>query len=387
MIPEASRRGGAACLPGLAAIAFAALVAGRVEAAGISTPRDHWQGQDGQCLSLVGNPEKAENIRRLALVLLGQYDERVGCTTFPYLGSPYDVAGNEAHAGIDFRANGVPVRAAEAGTVVARALDAANGRSTLIIENNGRTRKTVYLHMSRIDVAQGAYVFAGQKVGTAGSVGTDHAHLHFEAWPTYSPLYCSRDRAISGSPCPEEGSVCSARQIESYTTAPESVIQYPDNTARPKRTNPSVSYSDRVTFDGVGRLKVGLTAWDALKGLDELLLGDDGGQCSMVKLQSADCGLAVMLQSGRIARVDIDQGDYRTAEGIGIGSSEEELRRAYGAGLQSEPNRYAQGAKDMSIEKTVNGQRRSMLFVVENGEVRSFRAGDAAAVALVEHCL
>ena len=107
----------------------------------------------------------------------------------------------------------------------------------------------------------------------------------------------------------------------------------------------------------------------------------------MVKLQSADCGLSVMLQSGRIARVDIDQGDYRTAEGIGIGSSEDELSRAYGAGLKSVPNRYTRGAKDIIVEKVVSGQRRSILFYVENGEVRSFRAGDAAAVALVEHCL
>ena len=333
MMPAGSVRCDAARLLGLGTIAFVALMAESVPAADISTPRDNWQGEDGQCLTLVGNPEKAENIRRLALVLLGQHDEKIGCTTFPYLGSPYDVAGNQAHAGIDFRANGVPVRAAEAGTVVARAFDPANGRSTLIIENNGRSRKTAYLHMSSIDVADRAYVLAGQRIGTAGSVGADHAHLHFEVWSVYLPVYCSRDRAISGSACPDEGGVCSAGQIDSYTMAPESVIQYPDNTARPKRTSPSVSYSERVTFDGVGRLRVGRTPWDALQGLDELVLGDEGGQCTMVKLQSADCGLAVMLHSGRIARVDIDQGNYRTAEGIGIGSSEDELRRAYGAGL------------------------------------------------------
>ena len=186
----------------------------------VNTPRDEWQGEDGQCLTLIGNPEKAENIRRLALAMLGRYDETVGCVTFPYLGSPYDVAGNEVHAGIDFRANGVAVRAAEAGTVVERALDPAAGRSTLIIENNGRTRKTLYLHMSSIDVQQGEYVLAGQKVGTAGSVGADHPHLHFEAWSTSSPLYCARDRAISGSACSESGS-CDLHSIRKYTSNPE----------------------------------------------------------------------------------------------------------------------------------------------------------------------
>ena len=370
----------------MAAVFLAWLGISCVASAEINTPREKWQGEDGQCLTLIGNPEKAENIRRLALAMLGRYDETVGCVTFPYLGSPYDVAGNEVHAGIDFRANGVAVRAAEAGTVVERALDPAAGRSTLIIENNGRTRKTLYLHMSSIDVQQGDYVLAGQKVGTAGSVGADHPHLHFEAWSTSSPLYCARDRAISGSACSESGS-CDLHSIQKYTSNPEDVIRYPDNTQRPKTTSPSVSYGERVTFDGVGRLRVGLTPWDALKGLDELVLGDDGGQCTMVKLQSADCGLSVMLQSGRIARVDIDQGDYRTAEGIEIGSSEDELSRAYGAGLESVPNRYTRGAQDITVQKVVSGQRRSILFYVENGEVRSFRAGDAGAVALVEHCL
>jgi hypothetical protein len=387
MMPAGSAERGAAWRLRLVAVAFVALVAESVVAADIRTPQDLWQGQDGKCLSLVGNPGKAENIRRLALVLLGQHDEKIGCTTFPYLGSPYDIAGNVAHAGIDFRANGVAVRAAEAGTVVSRAFDPANARSTLIIENNGRSRKTVYLHMSTIDVAQGSYVFAGQKVGTAGSVGADHAHLHFEVWPAYSPLYCSRDRAISGTACPEEGGVCGAGRVETYTMAPETVIQYPDNTARPRRSSPSVSYSDRVTFDGVGRLKVGLTPWEALKGLDELVLGDDGAECAMVTLQSAECGLSVMLRSGRIARVDVDQGSYRTAEGIGIGSSEADLRRVYGAKLKSEPNHYIESGQDLRIEASVNGQRRAILFVVVNGKVESFRAGDANPVGWIEHCL
>lgn len=356
-------------------------------AAEVTTPRDRWQGKEGECLTLASDPVKAESIRRLALVLLGQHDEKVGCTTFPYLGSPYSVAGNEAHAGIDFRANGVPVRAAEAGRVVVKSFDPKDERSTLIIENNGRSRKTLYLHMSSIEVEQGDYVLAGQQVGTAGSVGTVSAHLHFEVWPAYSPLYCGRERSISGSACPQDGGTCSLNSIQSYTGEPEMVIQYPDNTARPKRTTAAVSYEDPVTFDGVSRLKVGMTAWDALVGMDELVIGDDSGECSMVKLQSASCGLAVMLQNGQIARVDIDQGEYRTVEGIGIGSSEDELKRVFGLELESRPNMYATGVVDITVNRTINGQRRSMLFNVGSGRVLSFRAGSAGAVANVEHCL
>jgi hypothetical protein len=170
------------------------------------------------------------------------------------------------------------------------------------------------------------------------------------------------------------------------TTSPEILIQYPDNTARPKRATPSVSHSDRVTFDGIGVVKVGATAWESLQGLDELVLGEDSAECSMVRLQSADCGLSMMLSRGRIERIDIDQGEYRTADGFGIGTTETELRRFYGTRLQSAPNHYSEGVLDMWVDGSVNGQRRSLLFVVANGKVESFRAGQAAAVALIEHC-
>ena len=81
--------------------------------------------------------------------------------------------GQHGPRGVDFRAKGVSVRVGEAGTVVVRSFGMANGRSTLFIENNGRSRKTGYLQMSRMDVAQGSYLFAGQRAGTAGSVGAD----------------------------------------------------------------------------------------------------------------------------------------------------------------------------------------------------------------------
>lgn len=362
----------------------------------VRAQRDRWQGNEGECLTLANDPVKAENIRRLALVLLGKSDASVGCVTFPYLGTPYGVAGNTVHAGIDLRANNVTVLAADAGTVRKVSFcdpdkqsdcDPKSGSSTLIIESNDRTRKTVYLHMSSIDVKQGSYVQAGQPVGTAGSVGADSAHLHFEVWPARSPLYCARQRSISGSACADANSTCSLDRIQQYTIDPESVVQYPDNTAPPKRTTPSVSSANPVTLSGVGPVKVGASLWDSLQGLEELALGDDSAECSMVKLQSAECGLSVMLQQGRVARVDVDQGQYRTAEGFGIGTTEAELRKFYGARLKSEPNKYTEGVLDMSVDGTVNGQRRSVLFVVAGGKVENFRAGEAAAVGLVEHCL
>jgi hypothetical protein len=315
--------------------------------------------------------------------------------TFPYLGTPYDIAGNKAHAGIDFRANDVPVMAAEAGIVrnvlfcnpaKTKGCDPATGSSTLVIENNGRSRKTLYLHMSSIDVARGDYVFAGQKVGTAGSVGAGAAHLHFEVWPEYSPLYCTRERSISGSACPDGARTCSLERIQGYTESPEGLIRQPDNTPKPKRSTPAVSYTNPVTLSGIGPIQVGVSLWEALKDLDELVLGDEDYECSMVKLQSAECGLWVMVGRGRVLRVDVTQGNYRTAEGIGIGSTEAAVKKAFGTRIKSRPNQYTEGAEDLWVDATVKGNARSMLFEVEGGKVVRFRAGEADAVSWVEGC-
>jgi hypothetical protein len=41
----------------------------------------------------------------------------------------------------------------------------------------------------------------------------------------------------------------------------------------------------------------------------------------------------------------------------------------------------------MSVEGSVAGQPRAILFVVINGRVESFRAGEANPVGWIEHCL
>ena len=216
----------------------------------IESPGKKWQATAGGCFtpinSPISDPKLADNLRQLGKAALGVSDETVGCVTFPHLGMPYDVPGinNEAHAGVDFRANGDPVFAVEGGRVVERAFDPANGRSTLIIENNGRNRKVLYLHLSRIDVSTGEQVPAGKQIGIAGTVGAcpekkgGCPHLHLEVWGLGSPLYCSRTKAISGSACLDEGGRCSWLRIDDLTADPTWIVDVPGQhpSAQPQAT-------------------------------------------------------------------------------------------------------------------------------------------------------
>lgn len=91
------------------------------------------------------------------------------------------------HPGIDIRAaQGAPIAAAAPG-YVARAKDAGFGYSYIMLIHPGGF-STVYGHVSRLDVPEGAYVTRGQVIGAVGGKPgtrgagrlTTGAHLHLE---------------------------------------------------------------------------------------------------------------------------------------------------------------------------------------------------------------
>ena len=86
----------------------------------------------------------------------------------------------ESHAGIDIAVpQGTPVRAAGGGTVAAAGTDHDYGLFVLLRHPEGY--ETMYGHASRLLVAEGDEVQAGQVIALTGSSGRSTApHLHFE---------------------------------------------------------------------------------------------------------------------------------------------------------------------------------------------------------------
>ena len=117
--------------------------------------------------------------------------------------------GNVVHTGIDIPSErGTPIIAAGPGTVVwadwgflsgwSENKDDPYGKAVAISHDfgyQGEPLHTVYAHMSRIDVARGQWVEAGEQIGLVGATGhTTGAHLHFEVragendfFHTYNP--------------------------------------------------------------------------------------------------------------------------------------------------------------------------------------------------------
>jgi murein DD-endopeptidase MepM/ murein hydrolase activator NlpD len=96
------------------------------------------------------------------------------------VGDGFGPRGRRFHAGIDLpAARGTPVVAAGTGTVDYAGWN--NGFGRLVAVSHGRGVRTLYAHLSRIDVGPGERVGVGEQIGLVGSSGhSTGPHLHFE---------------------------------------------------------------------------------------------------------------------------------------------------------------------------------------------------------------
>lgn len=88
----------------------------------------------------------------------------------------------DMHEGVDVAApTGTPVHAMKSGRIEHAGAWGGYGLSVLIA--HGSNVRTLYAHLSRIDVSAGDRVDGGQQIGAVGQTGSATGpHLHFEVW-------------------------------------------------------------------------------------------------------------------------------------------------------------------------------------------------------------
>ncbi len=96
------------------------------------------------------------------------------------VGDGFGPRGDAFHAGVDFVAPaGTPVMSARGGRVVWAAVLGSFGYTVVV--RHGKGVRTLYAHLSRIDVALLDRVSTGTRLGLVGSTGRSTGpHLHFE---------------------------------------------------------------------------------------------------------------------------------------------------------------------------------------------------------------
>jgi murein DD-endopeptidase MepM/ murein hydrolase activator NlpD len=97
------------------------------------------------------------------------------------IGDPFGPRGNRFHAGIDLvAASGTPIAAAGSGRVVWAGFR-PGGWGLLVTIAHGSGVRSLYAHLSRVEVRLGQRVASGQRVGLVGVTGdATGPHLHFE---------------------------------------------------------------------------------------------------------------------------------------------------------------------------------------------------------------
>jgi hypothetical protein len=95
------------------------------------------------------------------------------------------------HTGTDFAAPcGTPVLAAHAGTIEIDTTQPWAGPYLVQVTTGADSLTTWYAHMSRVTVARGQTVSAGDQIGVVGAEGNaDGCHLHFEVHEQNGPIY------------------------------------------------------------------------------------------------------------------------------------------------------------------------------------------------------
>jgi hypothetical protein len=167
---------------------------------------------------------------------------------------------------------------------------------------------------------------------------------------------------------------------DSGTASPSAPAAIP-----PVATPPATDSS--VTEHGLGPLRVGMTLADARRALGGALVvpkGTDTTGCAYVTWRGGPEGTRVMIDEGRIARVEIHSGGIATAAGARVGDTEEQISRLYPGRVKVTPHKYEDGHY-----LTVNAPDDSsfaIVFETAKGRVTRYRAGRRPAVEYVEGC-
>ena len=156
-------------------------------------------------------------------------------------------------------------------------------------------------------------------------------------------------------------------------------------TVEPQETG--LTSSHRLRRDGIGGVTVGMTVKEAeaAAGQSFVLDGEVWGSCRYaVPKKTRDRNLLFMFIDGVMSRVDVG-GKTRTSEGIGIGSTEQQVMDAYPGMIVVEPHFYNPGSGHyLHLKPDNNGH--SINFETDGVLVTSFYGGAETAVIRIEGC-
>lgn len=109
--------------------------------------------------------------------------------------------------------------------------------------------------------------------------------------------------------------------------------------------------------------------------------------CSHAFLSALPSGIAIMVFGDTVARIDVDTTGVLTAAGVGVGSTEPEVRQAYReATIRQEPHPYDGPEWHYLIIDHPTDTLHRIIMETDGTRVRSYRVGWQRAVDQIEGC-
>ncbi len=152
----------------------------------------------------------------------------------------------------------------------------------------------------------------------------------------------------------------------------------------------ALSRCGEVTKDGYCGIRFGMPVAEAMKafpvkleGYDTLAEADQpAGICKELFAVQPVRGISFLAEGGVIGRVDVMTDVARSPEGFGVGTQASAIRTHFGDALSVDVNELEPEIVDLGVTEGVT----KFVYEIQDGVVRSWRAGVAPTVDYVAHC-
>jgi len=199
------------------------------------------------------------------------------------------------------------------------------------------------------------------------------------------------EKAVDTLAIDTSSSMTPTNEIGSTTqTSPQAAR--PSNQTTPPATQPApadTSSSQDMTVNeyGIGNIHAGMTVAQAAQANGGGIAPPRGGSsgCGYATLYKAPPGLAMMVENGKIARIEVRSGRTPTSLGARIGDSEARIKSLYTGRVASTPHKYLPGGHYLTVTPA-DGSANRIVFETDGKVVTEFRSGALPAVEYVERC-
>lgn len=151
-------------------------------------------------------------------------------------------------------------------------------------------------------------------------------------------------------------------------------------------SEPALGPGSPIAVDGVGPIRVGMTVDEAQRAAGIPMTRNDGPRCRSLSPSDRSLPVDIVAEDGdQVNLVTVSSGPIKTAAGIGIGSTEEQVVAAYPGGTEVLPG--APGPHRVILRQRGRAMAPfSLVFQIDEGTVSQMRAGLRDRTEADENC-